>query len=140
MIIDLAKKSFFEDRFSIDPLFPKSLALKRNLEFIKNSYSKPNEVLLKISNLVDNSIIGFQNFRFVYDVVFLYLNKITDRIELDEISNIDLLLINWFKKKGYKYIKAFTSALYFEELNSTIINQHFIIKTANVLLRKIIND
>jgi hypothetical protein len=135
-IIKIVSNSEFEDRFSIDPLFPSMLAKQRILYFIKKSFSSDTELLLKFSNKKTKIIAGFQSCSISSDKeATLFLTKMHSEFK-DYQSILDQSVVNYLINIGITKIHEVTSAVNIDEINRRTGIQGFVINSSFILLRK----
>jgi len=129
-----------DDRFYSDPLLTPDLSIKRTKEFIKRSFNKRNERLLKLINRQTNELIGYRTFRLQQEnEVLLYLTGISwkARDYNKSFEIINTLLLAYLKSKNINFANAIISGKNYFELEFYLKKMEFSIKGTSLLLRKI---
>lgn len=138
-LLNYCSKLKFDDRYSIDPIIGKSLSLKRNKQFLKNSFEQKDEHIYVLLNKTRNTIDGFRTYKFSKGTASLMLGGAVknDRVfEYDKILNyLEMAVLYEQKIKTLNIVVATTN---YNEINRYVSELGYRVVSGSMVMRKMI--
>lgn len=138
-LLNYCNKLKFDDRYSIDPSIGKALSLKRNKQFLRNSFDQKDERIYVLMNQTRNTIDGFRSYKFSKGVASVMLGAAVknDRVfEYDKILNYLEMAVLYEQK--IKTLRIVVSSTNYNEINRYISELDYRVVNSSMVLRKII--
>ena len=137
-ILNIARKSFDTDRYSIDPYIGKEKSGERYSNWVNNSFRDPNYLIYKYT--YDREIVGFHMLEIKEKTAYALLGGVNPHCKGTGLGlYINLMFNNILYHQGTSYIDTHISAINLDIFNIDIYMEYKI-KDVQIVLRKIYPD
>ncbi len=141
-VLEIADTTFEHDRFTIDPLLPKSFSGERYKAYVMKSYLAEDEFLYKCFNGTTGEILGFKTHKIINgNEAIMFLGGIDNKYKRSPIPVINgYLELNELLRKGVKKVTTHISGSNYGVQNLEIKEFGYKVTNGFVVLRKIYAD
>jgi hypothetical protein len=138
-VLEIAASTFTFDRFSIDPLIARTMAGRRNAEYVRRSFRTPEEYVYRLIDRSSGRTVAFKTHRHIAngEVLFLLGGVHPDFKNLGLGAANDYFEFNELIRNGIKRGVTHVSAGNHAVVNLEIGNLGFRVLATSAVMRKI---
>jgi hypothetical protein len=138
-VLTIASETFKHDRFTAEPLIPKSFSGERYKRYVLKSFETKNEYVYKLVNSTTGEILAFKTHKIINEnEALMYLGGVPDKYKKSPIPVISgCLELNGLMDKGVKKVTTHISGSNYGVLNLEINQFGYKVVNAFAVLRKI---